>query len=80
MVTQEEGATVVEVLGGISITRNVGGTTTVIGLPEPKKGHIFLTSVVTATAAKRADVVSPITIADPATGFAIGAIGYLAFG
>lgn len=79
-VSQVEATTIEEVVDGIAVTRNVGGATVVEGLPEPQEDTIFLTSFVTAQAANRSDVVSPATIADPATGFAIGATGYIAFG
>lgn len=81
IVKQLEASVQEEVLeDGTIITHNVGGKTVVEGLPQPTEGVIYLTSFVTAQAAQRADVVSPNTIADPATGFAIGAIGYIAFG
>lgn len=80
-VKQVEAATYDEVLkDGTIITHNVGGKTVVEGLPEPKEGVIYITSYVTAHAAQRSDVVSPNTIADPETGFAIGALSYIAFG
>jgi hypothetical protein len=65
---------------GTVITHNIGGKTVVEGLPEPVEGTIYITSYVTAQAAQRADVVSPNTIANPETGFAIGALSYIAFG
>ena len=65
---------------GTIITHNVGGKTVVEDLPEPQEGVIFITSYAVAQAAQRKDLVSPNTIADPATGSAIGAFGYIAFG
>ena len=80
-VKQLDSITYDEVLeDGTIITHTIGGETVVQGLPEPIEGTIFITSYPTAQAAQRPDVVSPNTIADPATGFAIGAIGYIAFG
>lgn len=80
-VKQLDSSTYDEVLeDGTIITYTIGGMTVVEGLPEPIEGTIFITSYPTAQAAKRKDVVSPNTIADPATGFAIGAFGYCAFG
>ena len=80
-VKQLEASVYDEVLeDGTIITHNVGGKTVVEGLPNPVEGTIFITSYVTAQAAQRSDVVSPNTIADPATGFAIGALSYIAFG
>lgn len=81
MVKQLEATVYDEVLeDGTIITHNVGGKTVVEGLPEPQKGVIFITSYVVAQAAQRGDVVSPNTIADPSSGFAIGALSYIAFG
>jgi len=81
VVKQVEAGTFDEVLeDGTVITHNVGGKTVVEGLPNPVEGVVFITSYVVAQAAQRADVVSPNTVADPATGFAVGAIGYIAFG
>lgn len=80
MVKQTEASVYEEVVEGISITHEIGGTKVVEGLPEPQEDVLFLTSFVTAQAAARPDVVCPITIAHPETGFAIGAIGYTAFG
>lgn len=81
-VKQLEATTYDEVLDlyGTILTHNLGGKTVVESLPEPVEGVIFITSYVTAQAAQRPDVVSPNTIADPETGFPIGAIGYCAFG
>ena len=80
-VKQLESTTYDEVLeDGTIITHTIGGMTVVEGLPEPKEGVIYITSYPTAQAAKREDVVSPNTIADPSTGFAIGAFGYFAAG
>lgn len=80
-VKQLDSTTYDEVLeDGTIITHIIGGKTVVIGLPNPIEGTIFITSYMTAQAAQRPDVVSPNTIADPTTGFAIGAIGYCAFG
>ena len=80
-VKQLDSTTYDEVLeDGTIITHTIGGMTVVEGLPEPKEGTIFITSYPTAQAAKRKDVVSPNTIADPETGFAIGAFGYFAAG
>lgn len=79
-VVELEATTIVEDHDGIIITRSVGGKTVVEGLPGPEEGVVYLTSIVVAKAAARADVVSPDVVCDPATGFAIGAIGYLAFG
>ena len=80
-VKQLEATTYDEVLeDGTIITHTIGGMTIVEGLPEPIEGTIFITSYPTAQAAKRKDVVSPNTIADPETGFAIGAFGYFAAG
>ena len=80
-VKQLDSTTYDEVLkDGTIITHTIGGKTVVEGLPKPIEGTIFITSYPTAQAAQRPDVVSPNTIADPATGFAIGAIGYIAFG
>lgn len=80
-VKQVEAGVYDEVLeDGTIITHNVGGKTIVEGLPEPIEGTIYITSYVTAQTAQRSDVVSPNTIADPATGFAIGAVSYIAFG
>lgn len=79
MVKQTEASTYEEE-DSILITHEVGGTKVVEGLPEPQEDVLFLTSFVTAQAAARPDVVCPITIAHPETGFAIGAIGYTAFG
>ena len=81
MVKQLEATVYDEVLeDGTVITHNVGGKTVVEGLPNPVEGTIYITSYPTAQAAQRPDVVSPKTIADPATGFAIGAVSYIAFG
>ncbi len=80
-VKQLEATTYDEVLDdGAIITHTIGGKTVVIGLPKPIEGTIFITSYPTAQAAQRSDVVSPDAIADPETGFAIGAIGYFAAG
>ena len=80
-VKQLDSTTYDEVLeDGTIITHTIGGMTIVEGLPESKEGTIFITSYPTAQAAKRKDVVSPNTIADPETGFAIGAFGYFAAG
>lgn len=80
-VKQLEAKTYDEVLeDGTIITHTIGGMTVVEGLPEPQDGVIYITSYPTAQAAKRKDVVSPNTIADPETGFAIGAFGYFAAG
>lgn len=80
-VKQLEATTYDEVLeDGTVITHTIGGETVVEGLPEPQEGVIYITSYPTAQAAKRKDVVSPNTIADPETGFAIGAFGYIAAG
>lgn len=80
-VKQLDSTTYNEVLeDGTIITHTIGGDTIVKGLPEPQEDVIYITSFPTAQAAKREDVVSPNTIADPETGFAIGAFGYFAFG
>ena len=80
-VKQLEATTYDEVLeDGTVITHTIGGMTVVEGLPEPQDGVIYITSYPTAQAAKRKDVVSPNTIANPETGFAIGAFGYFAAG
>lgn len=80
-VQQLEATTYDEVLeDGTIITHTIGGMTVVEGLPHPQPEVIYITSYPTAQAAKRKDVVSPNTIADPQTGFAIGAFGYFAAG
>ena len=80
-VKQLDSRTYDEVLkDGTIITHTIGGKTIVEGLPEPIEGTIFITSYPTAQAAQRPDIVSPNTIADPETGFAIGAFGYFAAG
>lgn len=65
---------------GMFIEHNVGEGSVVEGLPTPQEGVVYITSYPVASNAKRTDVVSPITVADPKTGFPIGAIGYCAFG
>ncbi len=80
-VKQLEATSYDEVLeDGTIINHTIGGMTVVEGLPEPQEGVIYITSYPTAQAAKRPDVVSPNTIADPANGFAIGAFGFFAAG
>lgn len=65
---------------GMFIEHQVGEGSVVEGLPTPQEGVVYITSYPVASNAKRSDVVSPITVANPATGFPIGAIGYCAFG
>jgi hypothetical protein len=65
---------------GMFIEHSVGEGSIVEGLPAPQEGVVFITSYPVASNAKRPDVVSPITVANPETGFAMGAIGYCAFG
>lgn len=79
-VVEVEAQTIVEEFEDLVITRSIGGITVVEGLPEVEEGTIYITSIVVAKAAANRSFVSPDTIADPISGFAIGAIGYLAFG
>lgn len=74
------GTWVEELDNGMFIEHSVGEGNLVEGLPVPQEGVIYITSYPVASNAKRPDVVSPITIANPETGFPIGAIGYCAFG
>ena len=74
------GTWVEDLNNGMFIEHSVGEGSVVEGLPTPQEGVIYITSCPVASNAKRPDVVSPITVANPSNGFPIGAIGYCAFG